>query len=80
MIETIAVGIAIAAVGIAVVSVLVLLNGTPGRNATARENSFAGPGDAAVTPWIDTVDVDSHCDSGSSSDAGCGDGGGDGGD
>jgi len=80
MIETIAVGIAAAAVGIAVVSVLVLLSGTSARNAPRRENSFGDSGDGGAAVWFNAGGVSSDCDSGSSSDAGCADGGGDGGD
>ena len=80
MITLIAVGIAVSAVGLAMTSVLVLLNDTPARNAHRRENGFAGPGDAGAAPWIDEGGVNSDCDPGTSSDAGCADGGGDGGD
>ena len=79
MITLVAVGIAVAAVGIAVTSVLVLLTDTPARNAHRRENGFAGS-DAGVVPWIDAGGVNSDCDPGTSSDAGCADGSGDAGD
>ena len=79
MITLIAVGIAVAAVGIAVTSVLVLLADTPARNAHRGENGFVGSEDAGVVPWIDAGGVNSDCDPGTSSDAGCADAG-DGGD
>jgi hypothetical protein len=75
MIETIAVGIAVAAVGIAVVSVLVLLNDTSERNAPRRESRFGESGEVGGVPWSGS---DGDCDPGTSSDAGCADGGGDG--
>ena len=80
MITLIAVGIAVAAVGIAITSVLALLADTPAPNALRRHNSFAASEDAGAVLWSGAGSVNSDCDSGTTSDAGCGDGGGDGGD
>ena len=65
--------------GTAVTVAVVLLATMLARNTPRRELRFASSGEFGIAPWIDGGAGSSDCGAGTSSDAGCSDGGGGGG-